>query len=285
VREGKLRALMAMAPTRPAALPDVPTLAEAGFTGFDTTVWFGLMAPSGTPQPIIDKLYREPARVLVRTDARKHLQDLGMDAVANPPSEFAAIIKSEILQGANLIKEAEISVNEWVSPAAPRCVRAASGCAVRPRRRGDRDPCTAFDIPHLQTTVPIHVLYRKNGYLTGASRTLLSLISAAPIRPTPRSHVRFAPKSGQIAGAPKCPLVPKADSCTAATTHAACLSDHLIGGREKSGRGCKARIYSSDNILTVHYSHAVDALFSFNRKSARQAARTDHALLSRRPSR
>src|SRR5262245_27097425 len=102
---------------------------------------------------------------------------------------------------------------------------------------------------------------------------------------SPQSHVRFAPKSGQIAGAPKCPLVPKADSCTAATTHAACLSDHLIGGREKSGRGCKARIYSSDNILTVHYSHAVDALFSFNRKSARQAARTDHALLSRRPSR
>src|SRR5262249_4337802 len=83
---------------------------------------------------------------------------------------------------------------------------------------------------------------------------------------SPRSHVRFAPKSEQIAGAPNCPLVPKADSCTAATTHAACLSDHLIGGREKSGRGGKARIYSSDNILTVHYSHAVDALFSCNRK-------------------
>src|SRR5262245_42547106 len=48
----------------------------------------------------------------------------------------------------------------------------------------------------------------------------------------------------------------------------ACLSDHLIGGREKRGRGCKVRIYSSDNILTLHYSHAVDALFSCNRKSA-----------------
>ena len=112
VREGKLRALMAMAPTRPAALPDVPTLAEAGFTGFDTTVWFGLMAPSGTPQPIIDKLYSETARVLVRNDARKHLQDLGMEIVANTPSEFAAMIKSEILQWAKLIKGAGISVNE-----------------------------------------------------------------------------------------------------------------------------------------------------------------------------
>jgi tripartite-type tricarboxylate transporter receptor subunit TctC len=112
VREGKLRALMAMAPARPAALPDVPTLAEAGFTGFDTTIWFGLMAPAGTPQPIVDKLYGETARVLAQNDARKHLQDLGMEIVANAPSEFATIIKSEIPQWAKLIKDAGIRVNE-----------------------------------------------------------------------------------------------------------------------------------------------------------------------------
>jgi tripartite-type tricarboxylate transporter receptor subunit TctC len=112
VREGKLRALMSMAPARPAALPDVPTLAQAGFTGFDTTVWFGLMAPGGTPQPIIDKLYSETARVLAQNDARKHLQDLGMEIVANTPSEFATIIKSEIPQWAKLIKDAGISLNE-----------------------------------------------------------------------------------------------------------------------------------------------------------------------------
>jgi tripartite-type tricarboxylate transporter receptor subunit TctC len=74
VREGKLRALMAMTPARPTALPDVPTLAEAGFTGFDTTAWFGLMAPAGTPQPIIGKLYRETIRVLAQNDVRKYLQ-------------------------------------------------------------------------------------------------------------------------------------------------------------------------------------------------------------------
>ena len=112
VREGKLRALMAMAPARPAALPDVPTLAEAGFAGFDTTIWFGLMAPAGTPQPIVDKLYSETARVLAQNDARKHLQDLGMEIVANTPSEFATIIKSEIPQWAKLIKDAGISLNE-----------------------------------------------------------------------------------------------------------------------------------------------------------------------------
>src|SRR5256886_3092273 len=92
IREGKLRALMAMAPARPVMLPDVPTLVEAGFTGFDTTVWFGLMAPAGTPQPIIDKLYSETARVLAQNDVRKHLQHLGTEIVANTPPEFAACI-------------------------------------------------------------------------------------------------------------------------------------------------------------------------------------------------
>jgi tripartite-type tricarboxylate transporter receptor subunit TctC len=112
VREGKLRALMAMAPTRPTTLPDVPTLVEAGFTGFDTTVWFGLMAPAGTPQPIIGNLHRETSRVLAQNDVRKHLQDLGMEIVANTPSEFAAMIKSEIAQWAKLIKDSGISVND-----------------------------------------------------------------------------------------------------------------------------------------------------------------------------
>src|SRR5262245_36589200 len=130
VREGKLRALMAMAPARPAALPDVPTLAEAGFTGFDTTIWFGLMAPAGTPQPIVDKLYGETARVLAQNDARKHLQDLGMEIVANTPSEFATVIKSEIPQWAKLIKDAGIRINESNFPAAPRCERAANGYAL-----------------------------------------------------------------------------------------------------------------------------------------------------------
>src|SRR5207237_1327382 len=96
VREGKLRALTLMASRRSAMLADVPILAEAGFTGFDTTVWFGLMAAAGTPQPIIGKLHGETARVLMQNDARKHLHDLGMEAVANTPQEFAAVIKSEI---------------------------------------------------------------------------------------------------------------------------------------------------------------------------------------------
>jgi tripartite-type tricarboxylate transporter receptor subunit TctC len=112
VREGNLRALTVMASTRSAMLPDVPIVAEAGLTGFDTTVWFGLMAPAGTPQPIIDKLYRETARVLAQNEVRKHLQDLGMQVVANTPVEFAAAIKSEIPQWAKLIKDLGVSVIE-----------------------------------------------------------------------------------------------------------------------------------------------------------------------------
>jgi tripartite-type tricarboxylate transporter receptor subunit TctC len=112
LREGSLRALVAMAPRRSAMLPDVPILAQAGFTGLDTTVWFGLMAPAGTPPPIIDKLYGETARVLEQNDARKHLQDLGMEVVANTPLDFAAIIKSEIPQWAKLIKDAGIRLVE-----------------------------------------------------------------------------------------------------------------------------------------------------------------------------
>jgi tripartite-type tricarboxylate transporter receptor subunit TctC len=70
------------------------------------------MAPAGTARPIVDKLYSETARALAQNDVRKHLQDLGLEIVANTPSEFATIIKSEISQWAKLIKDAGIRVNE-----------------------------------------------------------------------------------------------------------------------------------------------------------------------------
>ena len=70
------------------------------------------MAPAGTPQPIIDKLYCETARVLEQNDMRKRLQDLGMEIVANTPAEFGSMIQSEILQWAKLIRDAGIKVSE-----------------------------------------------------------------------------------------------------------------------------------------------------------------------------
>jgi tripartite-type tricarboxylate transporter receptor subunit TctC len=108
VREGKLRALAAISPKRAAALPDLPTMAEAGLPGFDVPIWFGLMAPAGTPRPIIDRLQRETARALNAADVRKRYGDIGLEVVANTPAEFSAIIKAEIPRWAKLVKDAEI---------------------------------------------------------------------------------------------------------------------------------------------------------------------------------
>jgi tripartite-type tricarboxylate transporter receptor subunit TctC len=112
VREGKLRALAVTSRQRAAATPDLPTMAEAGFQGFDASAWFGLMAPAGTPPAIIDKLHRETVRILSVPDIGKRLDGLGMDVVANTPAEFAAVIATETAQWAEVIKDAGIKMSE-----------------------------------------------------------------------------------------------------------------------------------------------------------------------------
>ena len=112
VREGKLRAFAVTSLKRSAAAPDLPTMAESGFPGFEAVPWFGLMAPAGTPQPIIDKLHRETVRVLAMPDVRKKMETLGLDVIGNSPAEFAAVIKSETPQWAKVIKEAGIRASE-----------------------------------------------------------------------------------------------------------------------------------------------------------------------------
>ncbi|HKA81252.1 MAG TPA: tripartite tricarboxylate transporter substrate binding protein [Xanthobacteraceae bacterium] len=112
VRDGKVRALAVTSPRRAAATPDVPTMIEAGFPGFDASAWFGLMAPAGTPPVIIDKLHRETARVLAAADVRQRLDELGMEVIAGTPAEFAAVITSETAQWAKVIKDAGIKISE-----------------------------------------------------------------------------------------------------------------------------------------------------------------------------
>jgi tripartite-type tricarboxylate transporter receptor subunit TctC len=108
VREGKLRALAVSSARRYASVPDLPTMIESGFPGFDSTAWFGLMAPAGTPQPIIDKLHQESVRILALPDVRKRFDDLGIDVIGNTPAEFAAVIAAETPQWAKVIKDAGI---------------------------------------------------------------------------------------------------------------------------------------------------------------------------------
>jgi tripartite-type tricarboxylate transporter receptor subunit TctC len=87
-------------------------MAEAGFPGFDTTAWFGLLAPAATAAAIIDKLNRETVRVLSLPDVRKWLYDLGMEVIAGTPAECAVVMRSEILQWAKVIKDAGIKLSE-----------------------------------------------------------------------------------------------------------------------------------------------------------------------------
>jgi len=111
-REGKVRALAVTSLKRAAAMPELPTMAESGFPGFDATAWFALVAPAGTPEPIVAKLQREAARILALPDVRKKFDELGMVPVGNTPAEFAAAMKAEIPQWAKLIKDAGIKASE-----------------------------------------------------------------------------------------------------------------------------------------------------------------------------
>ncbi len=112
VQDGKLRALAVTSRRRATAMPDVPTMSEAGLPAIDADAWFGLMAPAGTPAPIVERLHREAVRILGQGDVRKRLADLGMAVVANSPAEFGALIKSDTARWAKVIKAAGIKASE-----------------------------------------------------------------------------------------------------------------------------------------------------------------------------
>jgi tripartite-type tricarboxylate transporter receptor subunit TctC len=111
-REGKLRALAVTSLTRSPAAPDLPTMAESGFPSFDITAWFGLMAPAGTPESIIDRLYRETVRVLALPGLRKKFDELGMATIGNSPAEFAAAIQAESPRWTKIIKDSGASLTD-----------------------------------------------------------------------------------------------------------------------------------------------------------------------------
>jgi tripartite-type tricarboxylate transporter receptor subunit TctC len=108
VREGKLRALAVTSAKRFGAVPELPTMIEAGFPGFEAVAAFGLMAPAGTPQPIIAKIHQDHVKALASPDLRKKLADVGMEVIASSPAEFAAALAAERPQWAKLIQETGI---------------------------------------------------------------------------------------------------------------------------------------------------------------------------------
>ncbi len=110
-REGKLRALAVTSLRRSSAVPELPTIAESGYPGFEFTLWFGLLAPARTSATIVRKLHLETVKALALPDLRAKLADLGLEVIGTSPSEFAAIIKSEIPKWAKVIKDAGIKAD------------------------------------------------------------------------------------------------------------------------------------------------------------------------------
>jgi len=106
VKAGKLRALAVMSATRNAALPDVPTLAEAGFPGAEVDIMIGMLVRSGTPAPIVETLHREVVAMTAQPDYRERLAGLGLEPVANTPQEFDAILRIELPKWAKVIAQA-----------------------------------------------------------------------------------------------------------------------------------------------------------------------------------
>ena len=111
VRDGKLRPLAVTSLRRSPVAPNVPTIDESGYPGFEATVWYGLLAPAGTTATIVRKLHLETVRVLALPEVRAKLADLGMEVIGNSPEEFAAVIKSEIPKWAKLLKDSGIKVD------------------------------------------------------------------------------------------------------------------------------------------------------------------------------
>jgi tripartite-type tricarboxylate transporter receptor subunit TctC len=108
VMSGKLRALAVTSRNRAPALPDVPTMDEAGVKGYEVLNWFGMFAPAGTPAPIVTRMHAEAKAMLTAPEMTKRLATQGAQPIASTPKDFAAFVKSEIGQWSKVGRAAKI---------------------------------------------------------------------------------------------------------------------------------------------------------------------------------
>ena len=108
IREGKLRALASTGSSRIAALPDVPTMAEAGFPGVEVGSGVGLMAPAGTPPDVIDTLHRATADIIATPGFKERMKAIGVDTVGTTSQEYARIVREEYAKWGKLVEAAGI---------------------------------------------------------------------------------------------------------------------------------------------------------------------------------
>ena len=108
VRSGKLRALGVSSAKRVAAMPEVPTITEAGVPGYEVSNWWALLAPAGTPQPVLERLQQEIAAILDSPETRKRFELEGAEAMRMSPAELAQYISAETVKWTRVVKEAGI---------------------------------------------------------------------------------------------------------------------------------------------------------------------------------
>jgi len=108
IKAGKVRPLGVSLARRSPALPEVPTVAEAGVAGFEVSVWYGLFAPRGTPKPVVAKISSDVARQLKSPEMQERLAALGVDAAGTTPAEFKALFTAEIGKWAKVVKAAGV---------------------------------------------------------------------------------------------------------------------------------------------------------------------------------
>ena len=111
IRSGKLRALAVIAPARSAALPDVPTAAEAGLPDFDVTTWYGILAPAGTPRPIVSQLNQALVKIMHSPELKERLAASGTEPRTSTPEEFAAYIRQEIAKWGDVVRKANLKAD------------------------------------------------------------------------------------------------------------------------------------------------------------------------------
>ena len=111
MKANKVRGLAVTTAKRSAVAPELPTIAESGLPEFAAPGWYGLMAPAGTPAPIIATLHGEVVKALKLPDVLERFAALGLEPVGNSPQEFGAYIRSELAKWAKVVKDANIKVD------------------------------------------------------------------------------------------------------------------------------------------------------------------------------
>jgi tripartite-type tricarboxylate transporter receptor subunit TctC len=105
IRAGKLRALAVSGSARSPQLPEVPTLAESGLAGYSAYVWLGLLAPRGTPAPVVERLNRELKAALATPEVRGYFTEAGIEPLGTTPAEFDAFFRDERDRWARVVKD------------------------------------------------------------------------------------------------------------------------------------------------------------------------------------